>query len=109
MLALRLAATYGPGLLFVGRFTTAIVLLYGSLRVLYHQMTVGVLAAFLLYLRRFFSPMEELSQFYNLFQAAAASLEKLSGVLAEAPSVGEPSHPTPLPHARGELRCAPVQ
>ena len=105
----RLAATYGPGVLFVGRFTTAIVLLYGSLRVLDHQMTVGVLAAFLLYLRRFFSPMEELSQFYNLFQAAAASLEKLSGVLEEAPSVAEPSQPTPLPHARGELRCDAVQ
>ena len=53
-------------------------------------MTVGVLAAFLLYLRRFFAPMEELSQFYNLFQAAAAALEKLSGVLEEAPSVPEP-------------------
>src|SRR6266576_67366 len=90
----RLAATYGPGVLFVGRFTTAIVLLYGSLRVLDHQMTVGVLAAFLLYLRRFFSPLEELSQFYNLFQAAAASLEKLSGVLDEAPSVHEPDEPT---------------
>ena len=48
-------------------------------------MTVGVLTAFLLYLRQFFAPMEELSQFYNLFQAAAAATEKLSGVLAEPP------------------------
>ena len=44
----RLAATYGPGVQFVGRATTALVLLYGSLRVLDHRMTVGVLAAFLL-------------------------------------------------------------
>jgi ABC-type multidrug transport system fused ATPase/permease subunit len=72
-------------------------------------MTVGVLAAFLLYLRRFFAPMEELSQFYNLFQAAAASLEKLSGVLDETPSVAEPVHPTPLPHAHGELCFDGVQ
>jgi ATP-binding cassette, subfamily B, bacterial len=105
----RLAATYGPGVLFVGRFTTAVVLLYGSLRVVDHHMTVGVLAAFLLYLRRFFSPMEELSQFYNLFQAAAASLEKLSGVLDEAPSVAEPVSPTPLPHAGGAVRFDAVQ
>jgi ABC-type multidrug transport system fused ATPase/permease subunit len=48
--------------------------------------------------------MEELSQFYNLFQAAASATEKLSGVLAEAPSVPEPIAPTPLPHARGEIR-----
>ena len=57
---------------------------------------VAVLVAFFLYLRRFFEPMQELSQFYNLFQAAAASLEKLSGVLDEAPSVGEPDKPVPL-------------
>ncbi|MEY2454015.1 MAG: ATP-binding cassette, subfamily bacterial [Acidimicrobiaceae bacterium] len=105
----RLAATYGPGVQFVGRATTAIVLLYGSLRVLDGRMTVGVLAAFLLYLRRFFAPMEELTQFYNLFQAAAASLEKLSGVLEEAPSVAEPTNPTPLPHAHGEVRLEGVR
>jgi ABC-type multidrug transport system fused ATPase/permease subunit len=105
----RLAATYGPGVQFVGRATTAIVLLYGSLRVLDHRMTVGVLAAFLLYLRRFFAPMEELSQFYNLFQAAAASLEKLSGVLDEAPGVAEPTNPIALAHAHGELRFEDVR
>jgi ABC-type multidrug transport system fused ATPase/permease subunit len=67
-------------------------------------MTVGVLAAFLLYLRRFFAPLEELSQFYNLFQAAAASLEKISGVLAEPPSVPEPLEPAALVAAQGQLR-----
>jgi ABC-type multidrug transport system fused ATPase/permease subunit len=105
----RLAATYGPGVQFVGRATTAIVLLYGSIRVLDGDMTLGVLAAFLLYLRRFFAPMEELTQFYNLFQAAAAALEKLSGVLEEAPSVPEPIQPTPLPHAQGEVRLEGVR
>ena len=105
----RLAATYGPGVIFVGRFTTAVVLLYGSLRVLDGHMTVGVLTAFLLYLRRFFSPLEDMSQFYNLFQAAASSLEKLSGVLDEAPSVAEPDDPTPLPAAAGEVRFDNVQ
>jgi ABC-type multidrug transport system fused ATPase/permease subunit len=105
----RLGAIYGPGVQFVGRATTAIVLVYGSMRVLDGHMTVGVLAAFLLYLRRFFAPMEELSQFYNLFQAAAAALEKLSGVLDESPSVAEPKHPTPLPHAQGELRLEGVR
>ena len=100
----RLGAIYGPGVQLVGRVTTAVVLLVGANRVLDGEMTVGVLAAFLLYLRRFFAPMEELSQFYNLFQAAAAATEKLSGVLAEPPSVPEPIEPTPLPHADGELR-----
>ncbi len=105
----RLAGVYGPGVQLVGRLTIALVLLVGAHRVLDGDMTVGVLAAFLLYLRQFFAPMEELSQFYNLFQAAAAATEKLSGVLAEAPSVPEPVKPTPLEHAHGEIRFAGVE
>jgi ABC-type multidrug transport system fused ATPase/permease subunit len=99
----RLAATFGPGVQFVGRLMTAIVLLYGSWQVLDGAITVGILTAFLLYLRRFFAPMEELSQFYNLFQAASAALEKLSGLLEEKPSVADPVDPVPLAHAHGAL------
>jgi ATP-binding cassette subfamily B protein len=99
----KLGAVYGPAVQFVGRIMTALVLGFGSYRVLDGHMTVGVLAAFLLYLRQFFAPMEELSQFYNLFQAAAAALEKLSGVLEEAPSVPEPVSPTRLAAAHGEI------
>ncbi|MFL6205076.1 MAG: ABC transporter ATP-binding protein [Acidimicrobiales bacterium] len=99
----RLAGIYGPGVQLVGRLTIALVLYVGALRVLDGKMTIGVLAAFLLYLRQFFAPMEELSQFYNLFQAAAAATEKLSGVLAEPPSVPEPLDPAPLPHPKGEI------
>ena len=105
----RLAGLYGPGVQLVGRLTIALVLLVGANRVLDGSMTVGVLAAFLLYLRQFFAPMEELSQFYNLFQAAAAATEKLSGVLAEPPSVPEPISPTPLPDAHGEVRFEGVE
>ncbi len=75
----RLGAIFGTGILFLGRLTTVIVLLYGGERVLQGDMTVGVLAAFLLYLRRFFEPMQDLSQFYTQFQGAAAALEKLVG------------------------------
>ena len=55
-----------------------------------------MLAAFLLYLRQFFEPMQEISQFYNTFQSASAALEKLSGVLEEEPSVPEPVAPVRL-------------
>ena len=100
----KLAATFGPGVQFVGRLMTAVVLLYGSWRVLGAHITVGTLTAFLLYLRRFFAPMEELSQFYNLFQAASAALEKLSGLLEEKPSVAEPEVPVALgPSVPGRL------
>jgi ATP-binding cassette subfamily B protein len=105
----KLAATFGPGVQFVGRLMTAIVLLYGSYRVLGDDITVGVLAAFLLYLRRFFAPMEELSQFYNLFQGASAALEKLSGILEEQSSVPPPAAPVPLVAPHGHLRFEGVR
>jgi len=101
--AMRLIAIYAPTIKLVGNVTIAVVLTYGGYRALHGQTEVGVLAAFLLYLRRFFEPMQELSQFYNALQSATAALEKLAGVLDEKPSVPEPTRPVALTHARGEL------
>ena len=75
----RLVAIFMPGVRLVGNVTIGIVLLYGGWRVMQGEMTIGVLTAFLLYLRMFFEPMQEISQFYNTFQSASAALEKLSG------------------------------
>ena len=99
----RLIAIFMPGVRLIGNLTIGAVLLYGGYRVIEGQMTIGVLAAFLLYLRMFFEPMQEISQFYNMFQSASAALEKLSGVLEEEPSVKPAAHPVPLPEARGRL------
>jgi ATP-binding cassette, subfamily B, bacterial len=93
----RLLAIYFPGVTLVGNLAIGVVLLYGGLRVLDHQMQVGVLVTFLLYLQRFFDPLIDLSQFYSSFQSAGAALEKISGVLDEAPAVPEPEHPAALP------------
>jgi ATP-binding cassette, subfamily B, bacterial len=99
--AFRLIAKFSPGIKMIGNVTIAVVLTYGGYRALHGQMQVGVLAAFLLYLRRFFEPMQELSQFYNALQSATAALEKLSGVLQEAPDVPEPERPVRLGGAGG--------
>jgi ATP-binding cassette, subfamily B, bacterial len=99
----RLFAVFMPGVKLVGNLTTGVVVLYGGWLVYHGEMTVGVLTAFLLYLRMFFEPMQEISQFYNTFQSASSALEKLSGVLEEAPAVAEPAHPVALPQARGEV------
>jgi ATP-binding cassette, subfamily B, bacterial len=91
----QLITVYWPSIMLIGNITTAVVLFYGGIRVMNGEMEIGVLAAFLLYVRRFFEPMAEISQFYNSFQGAAAALEKLSGVLEEEPSVAMPSTPRP--------------
>jgi ATP-binding cassette, subfamily B, bacterial len=93
----QLLTIYWPGIRLVGNITTAVVLLYGGSRVIDGHMGVGVLAAFVLYLRQFFEPMAEVSQFYDAFQGAAAGIEKLAGVLDERPSVPLPEVSTTLP------------
>jgi ABC-type multidrug transport system fused ATPase/permease subunit len=95
--AWRQAGVYGPALKLLGYLTTTAVLAFGALRVIDGAMTVGTLTASLLYLRRFFDPMQDLSQFYTVFQSAAAALEKISGVLETAPAVAEPASPQSLP------------
>ncbi len=97
----RLIAIYSPGITLVANLAIGAVLLYGGLRVIDGDMKVGVLVTFLLYLQRFFDPLQDLSQFYNTFQSAAAALEKISGVLDEAPALAEPQAPVPLPPAPG--------
>jgi ATP-binding cassette, subfamily B, bacterial len=94
--SVRLSSTYGPAISFLGRVTTVLVLSVGGLLTLHGSLTLGVLTAFILYVRQFFEPMQDLSQFYTLFQAAAAAMEKLSGVLEEQSSVPQTAHPVPL-------------
>lgn len=102
--AFRLVAWFMPGIKLIGNITIAVVLLYGGYLAYHGQATVGVLAAFLLYLRQFFEPMQDISQFYNTFQSASAALEKLSGVLEETPSVPEATSPVALGQVRGDVR-----
>jgi ATP-binding cassette, subfamily B, bacterial len=102
--AARLIAVFFPGVSLVGNLAIGAVLLYGGLRVIDHQMEVGVLVTFLLYLQRFFDPLVDLSQFYSNFQSAGAALEKIYGVLEEQPSVPEPADPVALPDVRGGAR-----
>jgi ABC-type multidrug transport system fused ATPase/permease subunit len=105
----RLLAIFMPGVKLVGNITTGGVLLYGGYRVLHGEMTIGTLAAFLLYLRMFFEPMQEISQFFNTFQSASSALEKLAGVLAEQPGIKEPAQPVALESVRGEVAFEDVR
>jgi len=93
----QLLTVYWPGIRLIGNVTTAVVLFYGGLRVIDGDMKVGVLASFVLYLRRFFEPIADVSQFYDSFQGAAAAVEKLAGVLEEPPSVPMPASSVTLP------------
>ncbi len=71
----------------------ALLLWYGGLRVLDGTLTVGVLAAFIQYTRRFFQPLQDLSEKFNLLQSAMASSERVFTLLDEPVTVAEPAVP----------------
>lgn len=99
----QLLAVFMPAVKLVGNLTTGVVLLYGGYRVLHGEMTIGTLVAFLLYLRMFFEPMQEISQFFNTFQSASSALEKIAGVLATEPAVADPVDPVRPDAVAGEI------
>ncbi|MGZ4565795.1 MAG: ABC transporter ATP-binding protein [Blastococcus sp.] len=101
--AFWLIAVFVPAVTLIGNLVTVAVLGIGALRVLDGNLAVGTLVSFLLYLRRFYDPLQEVAMFYTSYQSASAALEKLSGVLEEEPTVREPAAPVALPAAAGEL------
>jgi ATP-binding cassette, subfamily B, bacterial len=103
-----LASFFFPGIEFLGTAATVVVLGVGGQRVLGGDMQIGTLAAFLLYLRSLFDPMQQLSELYDSFQSATAGAERVGAVLAEQPSVREAPDPVPLPDPRGDLRLEDV-
>lgn len=101
--ALRGMASYTGIVRWIGNVTLAIILVFGSYRVIHGHMDIGILAAYVLYLRRFYGPLDELAMVFNAYQSAAAALEKISGVLEEQPSVQAPTNPVQLDEAAGKI------
>ncbi|MEU2225040.1 ABC transporter ATP-binding protein [Streptomyces sp. NPDC018347] len=90
-------ARYVVGSRLVANTAVAGIVLWGAHRVASGSLELGVLAAAVLYLRRLYDPIDRLGMFLNSYQSAAASLEKIAGLLAQTPSVPEPARPRELP------------
>ncbi|HWM38432.1 MAG TPA: ABC transporter ATP-binding protein [Streptomyces sp.] len=82
----------------------AAIVLWGAYRVASQDLALGVLAASVLYLRRLYDPIDHLGMFLNSYQSAAASMEKIAGLLAQQPSVPEPPAPRELPSRSSDER-----
>ena len=87
----------------------ALILWYGGGQTLQGAMTVGTVAAFLQYTRRFFRPLQDLSEKYNILQAAMASSERIFELLDTEPEIRDPASPLHLPTpGRGEIEFRDV-
>src|SRR5699024_821619 len=99
--ALRGAAWFAGWTRLSGNITQTVIIVVGAWLVIEGWTPIGVLAAVILYLRRFYGPLDELVQAFNLYQSASAALEKIAAVLDTDPEVVEPEQPRRLP-ARGK-------
>ena len=90
-------ALFFPAIEVLTSVALASILLYGGDRVLGHSLTVGVLAAFLQLARRFFRPLQDLSEKYNIVQSAMASSERVFRLLDTPETVRDAAHPVRLP------------
>jgi ATP-binding cassette subfamily B protein len=82
----------------------ALIIFSGGASILEGTATVGIVAAFLQYARRFFRPIQDLSEKYNLLQGAMASSERIFKLLDTEIAITDPVHPRSLPHpTRGEI------
>jgi ATP-binding cassette subfamily B multidrug efflux pump len=86
-----------PVVEFLAYLSLAFILSYGGYRVHNHQLSLGVVVAFLQYGLRFFRPIQDLSEKYNILQAAMASSERIFKLLDTPVEVVAPRKPTSIP------------
>ena len=98
-------ATFYPAIEFLGAVATALIIWYGGGRSLQNAVQLGALVAFIQYSQRFFGPISDLSEKFNILQAAMASSERIFGLLDTPVEIESPSPATAQsPNGRGHLR-----
>lgn len=89
-------ALFFPVIELITSVALALIIWYGGARALEGALTIGVIAAFLQYARRFFRPIQDLSQKYNVLQSAMASSERIFKLLDRDPGIQTPAAPVHL-------------
>jgi len=92
-----------PWIEFLGMLALALLLAYGGFRIRGGAITLGVLVAFFQYGLRFFRPIQDLSDKYNILQAAMAASERVFKLLDTPPRIESPAHPRPVPRTAAAI------
>jgi len=99
----RVNGVYAPFTEVVNLAGQAALIAVGGKMVLDNNLTIGELAAFILFLTAFFAPIQQLVQLYNVYQQGQASMIKLRELLLTEPSVREKADADPLPPIDGAI------
>jgi ATP-binding cassette subfamily B protein len=92
--SITIYALYFPAIELLTSVALAILIVAGASRVHANLLSVGTVAAFLQLVRRFFQPLQDLSEKYNILQTAMASSERIFTLLDTVPSVPDNAAPT---------------
>ncbi|WP_419911107.1 ABC transporter ATP-binding protein [Candidatus Poriferisodalis sp.] len=104
----RVQAIYGPSTEAIGIAAQGLVLAIGGVMVVRGSLSVGELGAFVLYVTRFFAPIQQLAQLYSTYQQGQSGLRKISEVLATQPTVRQRPDAAELPPVSGHIRLENV-
>ncbi len=94
---------YRPTIYFFYIGATILVYYFGGVQAISGVLTVGFLVAFVQYIRRFFEPIQQLAEQFNILQAAFAASERIFGVLDEQPKVIDREGAVNLEHIKGDI------
>src|SRR5262245_59630690 len=101
-------AVFYPAIDTLAVLAVALILLYGGGRVLAGTLTLGALVAFVQYSERFWKPISDLSEKFNILKAAMASAERIFTLLDTPAQVTPPPTPVRLPGVQGEVEFEDV-
>lgn len=96
-------AVFFPAVEIIGAIAVALILWHGGSGILAGTVTFGVVVAFIQYADRFYQPVRDLSEKYNVFQSAMVASERIFELLDTAPAVPEPATPRAVERLRGEI------
>jgi ATP-binding cassette subfamily B protein len=85
-----------------------VVWMFGVWRVFHHSLTVGVLTMFVTYISRFYARLDSMSRMASATQRAAASAQRVFGVLDRVPKVPEPTDPVHPGRLKGSLEVRDI-
>ncbi|HEX5132300.1 MAG TPA: ABC transporter ATP-binding protein [Candidatus Krumholzibacteria bacterium] len=97
-------AVFYPMVEFLSAVAIALIIAFGGLDVIGNVMTVGSLVAFIQYAQRFYRPISDLSEKYNILQSAMASSERIFGILDRKARIVDPAVPAAIPTGPSEVR-----
>src|SRR5262245_57534479 len=96
-------AVFYPAVELIGALAIALILWYGGGGILAGTVTFGVLVAFIQYAERFYQPVRDLSEKFNMFQSAMVASERIFELLDTPPAIAEPAAPRAVGRLRGDV------